>query len=617
MEDWHQRRSASARNLEAVQRRQSGRLSTVRLLIAACTAAATVAALRGVASPAAGWVAAAGVGAFLVIVVLHDRVERRIRWHAAVADWHDERHARRARAWDRLPDPWLPDIPAHHPFARDLDLFGRASVFELVGPPGTVAGRQVLAAWLLHPARVEEVGQRQEGIRELVADASFREHVAAHGRIIGAASTFDLRIFLEWAEGEHWLSSRPWLVHSVRLLALANIVLVAAQAVGAVESAWWIVSAAAGLALSWLTRHHMEHTLGRATGWEPTIRAYVEWLQLVETHSASAPILEAIRLEMLAGGEKASESIARFQRLVSLAEIRHNALLHFPIHALTLWDFHVWERLERWQRQRGGLVRRWLDALARLEGLTSVATFAGDHEHWAEPDVSTEHRLLSARQLGHPLLAPDACVRNDVHVGPPGRVVCITGSNMSGKSTLLRAIGVNAVLAQMGAPVCAEQMCLPPLSLFASLRVMDSLSEGVSFFMAALGQLKQLVEAADAAATSGEGDRPLVFYLLDEILQGTNSVEREAAVRIVLRHLLSTPAIGVMTTHDLALTDTPELRQAGDHFHFRETLHETPGSFGMTFDYTLRPGVATSRNALALLRLVGLSQPMAATTPLE
>jgi DNA mismatch repair ATPase MutS len=353
----------------------------------------------------------------------------------------------------------------------------------------------------------------------------------------------------------------------------------------------------------------MSRTLGRASGWEPAIRAYVDWLGLAESTPVEAPYLRTLLSVLGAGDERASRRIRRFQRLVALADLRHNALMHFPVHAVTLWDFHVWAALEHWQRGSGPRVRAWVEALGALEALGSLATLAADHPDWSYPVVTEEAPSIDARALGHPLLPPPTCVRNDVRVGPAGRVLCITGSNMSGKSTLLRAIGVNVVLAQAGAPVCAAALSLPPVSVHTSLRVADSVTEGVSFFMAALARLKRLVQAAETAPRPGdERATPAILYLLDEVLQGTNSEERAVAVRIVLRHLLQTPAIGAITTHDLALTATPELSAAGDHVHFRETIADGP-AFQMTFDYTLRPGVATSRNALALLRLVGLAGP--------
>ena len=216
--------------------------------------------------------------------------------------------------------------------------------------------------------------------------------------------------------------------------------------------------------------------------------------------------------------------------------------------------------------------------------------------------------VLRGRALGHPLLADDRRVANDVEVGPAGTILLITGSNMSGKSTLLRAIGLNALLAQAGAPVCAAAFEMPPADLQTSIRVQDSLELGLSYFMAALARLKQIV---DAAIQDGRGqadpDRTtgrVLLYLLDEVLQGTNSIERGIAVRAVVRHLLDAGAIGVMTTHDLALADEEPLMSAAGLAHFTEQVHPDGR---MTFDYRLRPGLATSTNALRLMQLIGIT----------
>jgi DNA mismatch repair ATPase MutS len=284
-----------------------------------------------------------------------------------------------------------------------------------------------------------------------------------------------------------------------------------------------------------------------------------------------------------------------------------------------MWDFHVWAALEHWQQRYGVQVRGWLHAIGEIEAIAALAGLAHDHPDWAFPTVNSRFVAFEARALGHPLLSDGARVPNDVRVGPRGRVLCVTGSNMSGKSTLLRAIGTNAVLAQAGAPVCAASLEMPPLSAHTSLRVNDSLQEGVSYFMASLQRLRIILDVARQQHGAGEGnceqtgtttrgsdDRPMLLYLLDEILQGTNSAEREVAVRLVLRRLLQARAVGAITTHDLTLTATPELQAAGDHVHFAEAIDGSGAQGMLTFDYRLRPGVATSRNALRLMELVGL-----------
>jgi DNA mismatch repair ATPase MutS len=233
-----------------------------------------------------------------------------------------------------------------------------------------------------------------------------------------------------------------------------------------------------------------------------------------------------------------------------------------------------------------------------FEALSSLAGYAFEHPADPFPHIVTGGPVVEGIALAHPLLPALRVVPNDVALGTDVRVLVVSGSNMSGKSTLLRAIGLNTVLAQAGAPACAAALSVPPCDLQTSIRIQDSLERGISYFMAALSRLKGVVDAAER----GSSDRTLV-YLLDEILQGTNSAERGIAVQAVARHLLDAGAIGVMTTHDLSLADEEPLRSAAVLVHFTEIVDED-GT--MRFDYKLRPGIATSRNALRLMRFIGI-----------
>jgi DNA mismatch repair ATPase MutS len=249
-------------------------------------------------------------------------------------------------------------------------------------------------------------------------------------------------------------------------------------------------------------------------------------------------------------------------------------------------------------------VRLWLETLSELEALSALATLAADNPAWAFPEISERSAdvpAFTARNLGHPLLPPAVCVGNDVSIGPVWRFLFVTGSNMSGKSTLLRAVGVNVVLAQAGGPVCAESMRLMPLSLATSIRVQDSLEYGISYFMAELRRLREVVEIARTATEAGARE-PL--FLLDEILHGTNTSERQIAARQIIRTLMRYGATGAVSTHDLSLTETADLTAARDAVHFTETFTRGPDGPAMSFDYRLRPGVATSTNALSLLSIV-------------
>jgi DNA mismatch repair ATPase MutS len=301
---------------------------------------------------------------------------------------------------------------------------------------------------------------------------------------------------------------------------------------------------------------------------------------------------------LAANGASAPRSMRRLNRILGCAELRRGAaILHAPIQALTQWDFFVLFALEGWRRDAGRHVRGWLEALGELDALAVLAALRHDHPDWAIPEI-VQDPVYTGDALGHPLLATDQRVANDVAVGPPGSLLLVTGSNMSGKSTLLRAIGLNIVLAQAGACVCAARLRMPVVNLQTSIRVQDSLELGLSYFMAALARLKSVVDAAEQS-----GDSRLLLYLLDEILQGTNSAERSVAVRAVARHLLDAGAIGAMTTHDLTLAGEEPLKSSAQLVHFTETVD---ANGVMSFDYRLRPGLATSRNALRLMQMIGI-----------
>jgi DNA mismatch repair ATPase MutS len=277
--------------------------------------------------------------------------------------------------------------------------------------------------------------------------------------------------------------------------------------------------------------------------------------------------------------------------------------MHAILNVLVLWDVHALAWLDRWRQRYGRRVRDCLAALGDVEALAALGMLAHDNPDWTFPVFDESSDRLTGKALGHPLLPATVRVANDVTVGPPGTLLLVTGSNMSGKSTLLRAVGLNVVLAQAGAPVCAARLAMPLVEVRTSIRLSDSLERGVSLFMAELERLKEIVDAARL-----EGREHLLLYLLDEILHGTNTAERLIAARAVLSYLVHAGAIGAVTTHDLTLAADGALAAASTPVHFTEhvTSGDGQGASAMTFDYLLRPGLATSTNALKLLALVGL-----------
>jgi hypothetical protein len=614
-------RHANARDLEAQRAERISRLRLASFLAGAM-------ALLWMWSRGAGVLPLGiAIGAFIlfgIFVTLHARVDERIARHEALRVVNTRALARIGRHWNELPDGNPPpgfDL-SEHPFAVDLDLFGRASLFQWLGPAATPRGQATLASWLVQPAGRPEIVERQAAVAELASNDQWRIVLAAHGILAAGARQHEIDAFVAWAEGPHSFGARAPVMQVVVLTILLTLwASIAVHAAGLTSLALWPIPLLAGIILSFATAKHVQTTLDRAGGGQDALARYAALFEHAVMTPASTPRLQSLLARMSGRSGTAPACMRSLNRILGFGELRRSAaILHGPVQALTLWDFHVVFALERWRTANGRRIRDWLDALGELDALSVLATMQRDNPRWAVPDVGVENRaasgfsrkpelpaeagshewalVIEAAALGHPLIPDDKRVANDITVGPPGTFVLITGSNMSGKSTLLRSLGLNIVLAHAGGCVCAGRMSLPECDLQTSIRVQDSLERGLSYFMAALARLKGVVDAAERERPG----RTLVF-LLDEILQGTNSAERSIAVRAVTRHLLDAGAIGGMTTHDLGLAEEEPIKSAAVLMHFSEII-DPDGT--MRFDYVLKPGLATSRNALRLMQMIGI-----------
>jgi hypothetical protein len=599
-ERYRQRREGATSQRDELAAR-AGRISNLRLLAFVGGIAALVwAELRPETGAVAFTLFALALVAFLTLIVIHSRLTARGRRASELAAVNEEALARLERDWDRLPE--VRDRgPAGHPYAHDLDIFGHGSMARLLDTTGTGVGRARLHQWVLAPAELEAARRRQEGVRELAPLLDFRQRLQVAGRLAGAPDRRALDEFLDWAEAGPWLLRRPLLIWTARMVPIATLVLLGLQIDGVIGQAWWLIPLTVGLVIAAWVRRPIHRLLDRASLGDASLRDYASLVQQIQEQEFTAAPLREIRAALTAECDARLE-LERLGWLTELAELRNSGLFYLIIHFVTLWDVHVLWGLERWQRRAGRHVREWTDHVAEMDAAAALSGLVMDEPGWCFPELADAGDRFEAEGLAHPLLKAHERVPNDIAVGPPGTFLMVTGSNMSGKSTLLRAIGVNAVLALAGGPVCAARLRIPPLDVHTSMRVEDSLERGVSLFMAELQQLKRVVDAADAAR---EGH--LLLYLLDEILHGTNTAERQVAVREVLAHLLHRPAVGAISTHDLELAGTEPLASAVDPVHFRETVHPEGHEPPMTFDYRLRPGIATSTNALKLVRLVGLT----------
>lgn len=551
--------------------------------------------------------AALGVVAFIVVVVRHRWVRQQQARTSGLATLNRHGLARLDRAWNKLPAvPTPPDVQLTAT-ARDLDLFGPASVFRLCCLAATSLGRRCLAGWLLTPAAPEEISTRQEAVAELATQLDLRQELAWRGQVLESSrTTADVEPLVRWAEATGWLSQRPWLTWYARLSPILLLVLAVSYGLGFARGAL-LAQLIVGLhvAVSYLLVGRVHEIFRQIDTGEQQLHRFSEMLELVESWPVTAPQLVNLQKRLSANGHRAHEQLTRLRRRLNLADLRFSQVVYGVVQAVSLWDFHVLSSLERWQQQVGPHLREWLDTLAQFEALCSLSTLAFDNPSWSFPVVDPSGpRLITARALAHPLIRAANAVGNDVEVGPAGTFLLVTGSNMSGKSTLLRAIGVNLVLAQAGAPVAAARLSLPRVVVETSMRIDDSLADGVSLFLAELKRLKAIVEQARHCNTPGG---PVLVFLLDEILHGTNSRDRQIAVRRVVDRLLVQQAIGAVSTHDLELAAAPPLSESCRAVHFRETFVGAGAERQMKFDYELRAGIANTTNALALLDMVGLA----------
>ena len=511
-----------------------------------------------------------------------------------------------------------------HPYAADLDLFGPGSVFERVSACRTRAGEDTLAAWLKSPADPPEVAARQAAVRDLAPRLDLRESLAVAGADVPGRADYAALAAWGAAPAERVPAWKAW---AVEALGWANVL------------AWVGWLAAGTTALPVLAFAGLSAVLAvPLLGWARRVLAPVEAaerdlslleavLARFEREPVAAPRLHELQAAMKADGRTASAQLRELRTLVGWLNARHN-LVFVPVAILRMWDVRFAFKVERWRARSGRQVGAWVRAAGEAEALSSLAGYAyenpddvfprvvgscesgvpsaGEQEPQeaapttgvsSSPLAPRPSPLFEATGLGHPLLPAGTGVRNDVRFGGDGpRALLVSGSNMSGKSTLLRAVGVNAVLALAGGVVRATGLTLTPVAVGATMRVQDSLQAGRSRFFAEVTKVRLLLDIATANA-------PPLLFLIDEIFSGTNSADRVAGAEGVIRALLDAGAVGLVTTHDLALTGvTDRLGGRATNVHFSDGF----AGGELSFDYTMRPGVVPHGNGLALMRAVGL-----------
>ncbi|RSK51260.1 MutS-related protein [Hymenobacter rigui] len=542
---------------------------------------------------------------FLGLVQWHSKVGYQREHHRLLARLNQDELARLAGKLSGF-DPGLRYLDAQHPYAADLDVFGPHSVFQLLNRSTSRLGQDWLAGWLLAPASPATVQERQQAAVELAPDVAWQQEWQARARHYPRQEQ-DPRAFSGWLRQPDFFASRAWLVPLMAVLPVLGVGAILATLNGYSMALLLLLPAVVlNSQLAAIRAEYYEQT----TTIRDALRAAHDQLALFEAGEWKSPALRRLhRVLHDTGGTAAAQLLRRLSGVAGWFSARQNPAVAGVLNTLLLWDlWGIWQ-LERWKRRLTGGLEPLLEAAAELDALVSLAAFRAANPAFAEPDVTAPALTVEARQLGHPLLFGGEGVRNDFQTSGQGQTVIVTGSNMAGKSTFLRTVGLNLVLAQAGAVVPAEALRCGPAQVFTAMRSNDNLAESTSSFYAELKRLRLLLDLTDgspALGTTNEapGTNSPVFYLLDEILKGTNSEDRHRGARALVYQLRHRAASGLISTHDLELAALEaDLPAHVRNVSFNSFLNPD-GT--LRFDYRLTPGVCRSFNASQLMRLMGI-----------
>ena len=591
----YQRQLASRRHSEARLDTADRWLSYGRLLVVGAAALLAWGAWQGWLS---WWWLVILAMTFAALVVVHERVIRTRAAALRAVRWYERGLARIEDRWPGAGETGTRFRDDDHPYSWDLDLFGDGSLFQLLSTAQTASGEETLAAWLLSGADPATVRTRQTAVRDLATRPQLREELHTLGA--EARTGVDSTSLVAWATAPAIFDS-GWLRVTAPVLGVCAIAAIAAWAAGLIPGLVPFYIVFTNVAIGMVFRKRVEQVLHRASGSSRELVILSVLLERLRVDAFTANRLQQLQVTLGDGQNDVVASVRRLSRVVQMHDWQRN-LVFAPVAAVVLWGVECAATVEAWRAQHGPAIAGWLHAVGEFEALGALATYSYEHPDDPFPELveGKTTPVYEADQLAHPLIPQMRVVANDLRLGAEPQLLIVSGSNMSGKTTLLRTVGVNGVLALAGAPVRARWLRLSPVSIGATLRVQDSLLEGRSRFYAEITRIRQLVNIV-------RGSTPLLF-LLDELFHGTNSHDRIEGAHGVLHFLVGLRAIGLVTTHDLSLAAIAErLDPKAANVHFEDRLVDGE----ITFDYQFRPGLATHGNALALMRAVGLQ----VTTP--
>jgi len=533
---------------------------------------------------------------FFYLVARHEKLKAALECVTALRDINTNSLKRLKGEWNAFADTGADFLTDSHSYAADLDVFGPNSLFQWSNTAHTFMGRKKLSELFSGVVgKVDDIRQRQQAVEELAGMLAWRQRFLAEG-MLKKSKFSDPQELIRWARESNESFRNPWFIRIVRVAPIITLYLVTAGLILNIIPWQWPVAALIAQFV-FLSHNKKERyaMFGIAENYADDLRVYYKLIKLFEKRKFKNEYINKIKKEIKdRDGLEVFKQVDRLSSIIDSIADRRN-LFYFFINILVLWDFQNIIALERWKQKAGPGLKKWFDALGKMEALASLAVIRFEHPDWVMPLIDDGDKpVVEAQEIGHPLLSEER-VTNDFSIGGQVKVLLITGSNMSGKSTLLRTAGINLVLAYAGAPVCARRFRATIMEITSCMRVSDNLGKNISSFYAELLRIKEIVTAAES------GKR--VFFLLDEIFKGTNSLDRHTGARVLINKLSLTNAIGLVSTHDLELCDLERENKRIANYHFREYYENGR----ILFDYKLRPGPSTTRNALYLMQLAGIN----------
>lgn len=582
------------RALEAKKKQQADRMGNLRLLVFFPGGAVTVLLFLKTNLFYGFLFLSITLVAFIYLIVKHNRIARELDRLSCKTKINRMYLDRMQTDWVNFSDSGLEFVDAAHPYTGDLDIFGPKSLFQWMNVANTYYGRIALRELFENPDKsIREVIKRQKAAKELSEKLDFCQELQCEGMLAKSAAS-DPESLLSYAEEQPKRFKSDWVMNLFYILPASVILTFVLFFLGSsipIFVPLLLLSIQMTICAAGYKRN--AEIIHAVSGLKKYLDAFGNLLQRIEQENFEDKYLSGLRRDIFFDNKPASVSLKKLEKISNAIDVRYSTVLYFILNFGLLWDYHCVFALEDWKRQYGKHIRKWVKTVGQVEAISSLAAVGQMYPEWVFPAFSEKRLKFNAEGLGHPLIQKDVCVCNDFEISNGACV--ITGSNMSGKTTLLRTVGINLVLAYSGAPVFAQKLECSVMDIFTSMRVQDDLNRGISTFYAELLRIKMIIDYSHK-------EQPMI-YMIDEIFMGTNSLDRIAGARSVLKNLSKSWIIGLISTHDFELCDLEQENQLQiKNYHFTEKYINNE----IKFDYKLCPGRSKTTNAKYLMKMVGI-----------